>query len=170
MNKKIKILLPIIILISIFSLLSLNLLNSKVNRYKSISSLEIQIHLATNLSKLIDEIQLERGLSIGFVMSKGQEFEKRLKLERINTNKKINEIILFLKNNNLNTEYKIIQNFININDINKIRALVNSFDLNENQTLEYYTSINTNLLNVIINISKLSDEKDISQNIIAYIN
>ena len=97
MNKKIKILLPIIILISIFSLLSLNLLNSKVNRYKSISSLEIQIHLATNLSKLIDEIQLERGLSIGFVMSKGQEFEKRLKLERINTNKKIMCVSIRLK-------------------------------------------------------------------------
>lgn len=170
MNIKFKILIPVFILLSIFLLLNLSVLNTKINKYNSLTSLHVQIHLATNISKLIHEIQLERDLSIGYVMSKGNEFKNRLKQERVNVNKKTNEILLFLKSNNLDEEYKLMNSIININNLEKTRFLIDSFTLNENQTLEYYTKINKVLLNLIIDISKLSDEKDISQNIIAYTN
>ena len=170
MNIKFKILIPVFILLSIFLLLNLSVLNTKINKYNSLTSLHVQIHLATNISKLIHEIQLERDLSIGYVMSKGDEFKNRLKQERVNVNKKTNEILLFLKSNNLDEEYKLMNSNININNLEKTRFLIDSFTLNENQTLEYYTKINKVLLNLIIDLSKLSDEKYISQNIIAYTN
>ena len=97
MNIKFKILIPVFILLSIFLLLNLSVLNTKINKYNSLTSLHVQIHLATNISKLIHEIQLERDLSIAYVMSKGDEFKNRLKQERVNVNKKTNEILLFLK-------------------------------------------------------------------------
>ena len=170
MNRKFKILIPVFILLSIFLLLNLSLLTTKINKYNSLTSLHLQINLATNISKLIHEIQLERGLSIAYIMSRGNEFKKRLKQERVNANKRINEILLYLKKNNLYEEYKLINNIINRKNLNKTRLLIDSFILNENQTLEYYTRTNKVLLDFIIEISKLSDEKDISQNIIAYIN
>ena len=125
MNRKFKILIPVFILLSIFLLLNLSVLNTKINKYNSLTSLHVQIHLATNISKLIHEIQLERDLSIGYVMSKGNEFKNRLKQERVNVNKKTNEILLFLKSNNLDEEYKLMNSNININDLEKTRFLKN---------------------------------------------
>ena len=59
MNRKFKILIPVFILLSIFLLLNLSLLTTKINKYNSLTSLHLQINLATNISKLIHEIQLE---------------------------------------------------------------------------------------------------------------
>lgn len=162
-ENKNKLILSISILGIIFTIFTFSLLNLKYSEYQALSNLEEKIILSTNLSKLVHELQKERGLSIAFTSNKGKRFEEELKLQRINTDYKIN---LFIKQNKKMVihKYKLLEK-ININ-----REKIDLLELSLEEIKKYYTNINSTFLNTIISISKTSDLSIITRSIIAYSN
>src|SRR6478752_6964847 len=59
---------------------------------QSASAASLQTELAVQASALIFEMQKERGLSAGFISSKGQKFKEELRQQRPVTNQKIEAI------------------------------------------------------------------------------
>ncbi len=75
-NIKIKLLLPVSILATIFLVLTLNLIYINYKKTDLLNNLNNEIILATKLSKLMHETQTERGMSIGYLSNKGNLFQK----------------------------------------------------------------------------------------------
>ena len=84
-----KLFIPISILLIIFSILTINTVNVKYEKSKELHLLENDIATFINISKLVHELQIERGLSSGYTASKGKIFAEELKVQRKQTTKKI---------------------------------------------------------------------------------
>ena len=171
-SKKLKLLIPIAILIIIFLTLTFYLVSSKYTLTESLQKTQNQIILATKLSKLIHETQIERGLSVGFVTNTGRKFHKKLKLQKVLTDKQIEKLKSLINKNRYSQNISKSLGLVlkKLSKLEKTRNLVNSLLISSDDIILSYSKINTILLNIIIDISKESKTSNISQNITAYSN
>ncbi len=166
-----KILILIVLLGIIFLLMTLSLLKTKINEYDSLHNLDTQIVLATKISKLLHEIQLERGTSVAYTVNKGKIFKNKLLKQQIASDFSYQDIRLYIKNHSMLSKrnHKILD-FLDIKVLREIRKKISLLGLKEADIIDFYSQINSKLLNIIIHISKTSNKNIISQNITAYIN
>ncbi len=158
--RKINLIIPILILAIIFLTLTVSLVRIQFLKTKSLLLTENKIILATKLSKVLHELQRERGLSIGFISSNGINFKEELLQQREYTNNKIEELHLLLNN----------QNYIRLNELEETRESIDDLSTDSESILEYYSTINSKLLNEILEISKISKISTVTHHIIAYSN
>ncbi|WP_300958119.1 nitrate- and nitrite sensing domain-containing protein, partial [uncultured Helicobacter sp.] len=85
---------PLLALIS-FLCLQLSQTFTSINEVKV---LQEQIRISEQISDLVHEMQKERGLSAGFVVSQGKQFSNELKEQRTRTNKEIKTLQDMLSN------------------------------------------------------------------------
>ncbi|MEA3227864.1 MAG: nitrate- and nitrite sensing domain-containing protein [Campylobacterota bacterium] len=172
MKKKIriKLVLPFVILAIIFTILTITLFNQKYTKQQSLLKLEYEVLLATKLSQVIHEIQKERGLSVAFVSSSNNSFMKSLKLQRIQSDKKISQLYQSLEKKREKYFNIVISDPLNqtLKHIDKIRELTDIQDISSQAIVKYYKSINISILNIIFDIPNFSQGSKITQNIIAY--
>ncbi len=161
--KKFKIIIPVIVLLLIVFWLTFNLLDVEFKENTSLNKLKKNIYLTTEISLLIHEIQKERGMSAGFIISKSLNFKQKLQIQRISTNKMLKNLEDNVYNNKPIS--KPIQK-----KIEYLRSSIDTLSLNTNEAVSCYTNINTELMNIIISISKSSKFPSITQNLIAYSN
>ncbi len=130
------------------------------------------VKLTQNISLLVHETQKERGATAGFLGSRGEKFSEKLKDQRKETDKKIKNLDEFvsLVKGDLNGEIIKELNiaFKKLAKINKIRKRVDSFSISAKDAINYYSSLNKNLLNITSLLIKYSPQNDISKNLIAY--
>ncbi|MDQ1433121.1 MAG: methyl-accepting chemotaxis protein [Patescibacteria group bacterium] len=133
------------------------------------------IELSTRLSSLLHESQKERGLSMGFIGSNGTKFIAELSSQKTSTDGKTKDLNDFL-NNFPKEDYKDdFQKKINIvlQDIQKIKSVrleVNSLLSNKEQVESTYTDFNNKILQTILIIKNESDNPELSQRLLSYIN
>jgi len=172
--KKREFIIPTIILILIFIILTANLFYIKYNNYKSLLDLRNGINISIELSNLVHEIQKERGMSSGYLSSHGREFKEELKVQRELTNERINkyyEILNSGKNNlAINVKHSLLSTNESINSIITIRKQVDSFQIDAKTAIRLFSNINDNLLSPMVTISQTYKIPDISQSMIAYTN
>ena len=157
---------PIAILAVVFIILNIGIVRVEYLKNKSLLEIENKTIIATKISKILHELQRERGLSIGFISDSGLHFKESLYIQREKTDTEIKKIkqFLILKNEN---KYKYL---IDINDLKQKRELVNKKSTSVVDIVEYYSNINSKLLNEIVEISKSSKLQEITQHIVAYSN
>jgi len=158
--RDVKLAIPISILIFIVFWLTFNLLSKEFKQNSELNKLQKDILLTVKISKVIHEIQKERGMSAGFIVSKGTNFKKDLQIQRKLTDKKI---LAFETTHQGKSILKSIQN-----KIKHIRGSIDMLSLNTDDAISCYTNINNNLMDIIIDISKTSNSIDITQDLIAY--
>jgi hypothetical protein len=73
-------------------LLSIILINTNLNTVNELKSVEKNSQLINSISLLIHETQKERGITAGFIGSKGKIFGNKLPIQRSLTDKKISDI------------------------------------------------------------------------------
>jgi methyl-accepting chemotaxis protein len=142
---------------------------------KSQQDLKKVILLSEKISKLTHDIQVERGLSIAFLSSKGQDFSNNLKSQRKLTDKQISNLKLYLETIDLkninNIAYKVISNLLNkLLNINNIRKNIDSLNANTIKILEYYIAINAEALTTISEIIKRSNVPKVTNALLSYFN
>ncbi len=121
------------------------------------------------------ETQKERGMSTGFIANNGKKFKKSLYLQRKNTDKRIIELKNFLKIINISNKSKGIQDTFT-HALNSIKILmekriqIDALSISTDKVILYYTNMNKHFLDTIVEISKVSELTNITQNIIAYSN
>jgi len=125
---------------------------------------EYNAFMAHATLKVIHEVQKERGLSTGYISSKGKEFSSQLKSQRHSLDSAYKTIITeskgWLLSKEMQSEFKkFIDNF---SKLKSIRNQVDSLNINPLQAIESYTKINKVGLHNIIIASKFSDDAKIA--------
>jgi methyl-accepting chemotaxis protein len=129
--------------------------------------------LSTVYSDLVHELQKERGMTAGFLGSKGTKFASKLSGQRQNTNEK-NTIRNNYWHANIFENAKIKALNIEINDqlsqLNSIRTQVDQQAITTAKAIGYYTSTNKLILSISTVISDISTDSEVSKEVIAYYN
>ena len=162
----------VVIMITILSFFALNIIYEKYQKKVHFEELKVSVELSTYFSKLIHELQKERGFTAGFLGSDGQSFKNELSQQHNDTNVQIKALLNYIKQYRM-VEFignKIKQIEDNLANLASIRELVQNKTLQTNEAIAYYTNTNQVVLETIIEISKLSDSPIISQQLNAYIN
>ena len=141
----------------------------------SLKSLDKVVILSTKIGALVHETQKERGMTAGFLGSKGKKFHDKLPAQRELTNERVKDLETFLATFNENDYGKEfssnLQAGINkINNLSNIRSRVSSLAIPTSEAIGFYTQTNSLMLNLIGSISKLSNSSEVSQKIVSYMN
>ena len=170
-----KLILIMLIPLFVVILLAAKLAVDSFSSSRNLQSLDKVVILSIKIGNLVHETQKERGMTAGFLGSKGEKFSSELPTQRSVVDEKLKELNSFLdifdKSSyseefleNLNSGLKKLQ------DISNIRSGVSAFNINASVAIDYYTDTNRLLLNVIGTITKLSNSSKVSQELVSYMN
>ena len=172
-KKKLLIANSIIILFGIFAIS-----DKFYNYYKHSNQLKNVTHLvnlSSKLSLLVHETQKERGMSAGYLGSKGKKFGSKLPKQRGLTDNRLKGLKDFLSNFDYSLyskELKIdIDNLLKqFSLIDSIRDRVDNLKITVKEELKYYTSLNAKILDIVPLSGKLSLNDELAKTLIAYSN
>ena len=169
--------LTLMVAIPILGLLYFTIANTieKLEIVNEMNSLEEWSELAVKSSLLIHELQNERGMSAGFLGSRGVKFSAGIKAQRHKTDNAIKGLDKFLRGFNFKKTSKEIKNnmdtiFSKLNKITFKRNLVDKLDISVVDELRYYTAIINSLLKGINHLSKIITNTELSNLFTTYAN
>ncbi len=124
----------------------------------------------SDINNLAHTMQVERGLSCGYLSSSGDKFKNNLEKQR----KIVNDAIYTFKNkiksinnNKLITIQSNINRFkVDINSLKDFRESVNLRELNQDVAIKYYTNMIKNILNITPKIATNNLDTKISSSIL----
>ncbi|WWW10981.1 nitrate- and nitrite sensing domain-containing protein [Arcobacter cryaerophilus gv. pseudocryaerophilus] len=164
-------LIPLVIVI----LLATKLAYDSYRSLENLKSLDKVVILSTKIGALVHETQKERGMTAGFIGSKGVKFKDELPRQREEVNKQITFLNEFLSDFD---KSKYSDDFVkNLNsgleklkDLQGVRNSVNSLNIAAPIAIAYYTDTNTLLLNTLGTIVKFSNSPNVTKELGSYMN
>ena len=158
--------------LAFFAVTSVTEKTAIVSEMESVQSLA---QLAVRVSALVHETQKERGATAGFLGSKGKKFVTELPAQRKNTDLKRDELNSFMEtferdiyssefNNQLSSVLSKLEK------IQGIRSEVSSMNISTGSAIGYYTGMNGAFLNIIGQMTELSNSGEVTRLIAAYTN
>ncbi|WP_148624517.1 methyl-accepting chemotaxis protein [Aliarcobacter cryaerophilus] len=164
-------LIPLVIVI----LLAAKLAYDSYRSLENLKSLDKVVILSTKIGALVHETQKERGMTAGFIGSKGVKFKDELPRQREEVNKQITFLNGFLSDfdkskysdefvKNLNSGLEKLK------DLQGVRNSVNSLNISAPIAIAYYTDTNTLLLNTLGTIVKFSNSPNVTKELGSYMN
>jgi methyl-accepting chemotaxis protein len=137
--------------------------------------LEHVTKVAIKISSLVHELQKERGMTAGFLSSKGAKFSNSIVNQRNLTNKKIEKLKQELENFELHdmpNQFQITlkKAFSSLKKISEKRNLIDNMNISQKSAIEYYTNMNSSFLDTISNISVISQNIDVLKQLNSYAN
>jgi methyl-accepting chemotaxis protein len=108
------------------------------------------VRLVTITSQLVHELQKERGMSAGFIGSKGSEFVSELKNQRTLTDEEVNNLKSFMVDIDYHQQInKTMQQLFNdLGQLQIIRQQVDALNITLPKALRYYTANNLLILDL----------------------
>ena len=106
--------------------------------------------LVTATSNLVHELQKERGISAGFIGSKGSKLTSEIRNQRAVTDREVNNLKRFIIEPGYDeqTNKTIQQIFTNLEQLRTIRQQVDSMSIDLSKALSYYTGNNLLILDL----------------------
>ena len=167
-------LINIIVVSFSFIIIALTIYHTMAERAVLAQSQELNT-LSQKLSILIHETQKERGASAGFIGSYGHKFKIILPKQRVITDTKNKELQKYLQTIDSSVYSQELQKSIatfnaKINNIQTIRAQVNSLRISLKDEVAYYTSMNADILKIVSLTAKLAQSPELIKSLDAYSN
>ena len=167
-------------LISIFPLVFIIILSFFINldTYKNVVQLKNMkelIKLNVKISALLHETQKERGMSAGYLGSKGTKFEDNLVAQKELTNKNLIEFKTMIQTVDSkiypqNADTLVLNILKELSSLEKIREDIKNLKIDTKNALFYYTNLNSMLLDFIaFTTTKVEKEKN-TRTLISYYN
>ncbi|HIC10389.1 MAG TPA: chemotaxis protein, partial [Campylobacterales bacterium] len=143
--------------------------NQYLEQLQNITELSIEI------SKAVDELQRERGISAGYIGSKGTKFLDRLSQKRKDTDYQLRKLHKVLEHIDVTLYPRELSDKIEVyrrivKSLGNIRNKIEQLAISVSDEVEYYTNLNASLLNIISVSAKVSDNAAISKTLSAYYN
>ncbi|EJF07869.1 Methyl-accepting chemotaxis protein with nitrate/nitrite sensing domain Mcp1 [Thiovulum sp. ES] len=143
--------------------------NEKLDKTKEL------VILSSHISRFVHETQKERGMSAGYLGSKGTKFVSKLPSQRLLTNEKRLALEEFVSNFNFSDYPEELKESINLiykqlEELENIRTKVTNLKITVREELHYYTSLNAKLLNIVPLNGKISPNEDLAILQTAYAN
>lgn len=169
--------LQLVLVVPVFALIVYTMLHlyHQSILYTNANILQNLTLFSKKVSHFIHETQKERGISSGYLGSKGKKFTLKLTNQRKLTNQKSDELIKFidtLSTDNLPLEFKdnISATVQNIKEIENIRDKVDKLKISLDDVILFYSSLNDKLLKNVVLTSKFSKNNKIQSDITSYVN
>ncbi len=162
-----------IISILIISLLAIQEHNVKSKEYKIFDKV---VKLDVMLSKLLHQMQKERGYTAGYISSNGKNFVQKLPQQQQSTDKVIQDLESYMQDSNVRELLygdvpKSLNNALEaLEKIKSIRSQVKTLSIDSKNAIAYYTNINTDFLHFIAKTSHLAVDSELTYNTLAYYN
>ena len=139
----------------------------------NLSKIEDIIILSTKISALVHETQKERGMTAGFIGSKGVKFKDKLPSQRQLANKRFEQFEEAVKQIDFADypvilEQKITAATRRFKQLSPIRQDVDRQTIKAAKAIGYYTKMNAIFLDTVVAIARLSDDVTITQHVTAY--
>jgi len=166
------VIIPIITIIIIVLVAITGHLNTK-NKYEDFNKI---VKLDAKISLLVHELQKERGVSAGYLASNGQNFTTKLSTQRANTDVKLDELQVYLKNIDMKEvllpkTFNTLQTALNnAKLLNDERKKISTIEISIQESINFYTNINSIFLNFIAQTSKQAVDSELTYTTIAYYN
>ncbi|MDP6700896.1 MAG: nitrate- and nitrite sensing domain-containing protein, partial [Candidatus Latescibacteria bacterium] len=162
---------PIIALLSF----STQAIFDKAGEAETMASLQEVSQLAVHISALVHETQKERGASALYLGSKGQKFGPELQAQRVETDKRLDELQSFLTGfavQDYSEELRISleQATRQLLDLDQTRRASDGLSASSGAIIGYYTGVNASLIEIISTMAKISDQAELLLRISAYVN
>jgi len=146
-----------VISIVIILIYAVGVFSEEYMTYKNTKDVVVNVvNASVKLSNVMHELQKERGASAGFLSSKGKKFGDILSKQRISTDKKIEILNKYLSTHN-NRFVEEIKHKIDLSHIPSMRKKVSSFEVTPKEEVDFYTAINSKIIDTIADFSKLPD-------------
>lgn len=119
---------------------------------------------ASNSAVLVHELQKERGLSAGYIGSKGTKFSSVLPKQREITDKKRKQLGLFIKQNTLPNHLAMLFKQVEkeLNKLPAMRKSINGLEVSVKVEVAFYTHLNKLLLSIIDNTANKNKDTKLS--------
>ncbi len=139
----------------------------------AMSELQSLTALAQKASNLVHELQQERGMTAGFLGSKGQNFRQELGPKRQDANAQEQAFQVFLQglddgmfDEALNAKIKTAQTLLKKTP--SIRQQVDSLSIPAANAIGHYTAINSELIGLVSGLSHATQQASVARRLIAY--
>lgn len=129
--------------------------------------------LAVHISALVHETQKERGMTAGFLGSKGEQFSSALPGQRATTDTRaaeLREYIGTLEREDLGSTVTgpLDAALRDLDGIGQIRAAVSRLDIKGADAIGYYTGLNARMLDIVAQLAKQTDQGAIVRELAGY--
>ena len=123
--------------------------------------------LTVNASNLVHELQKERGMSAGFLGSKGNRFVSELSQQRRTSDQlhqKFEQVLQTFNTSAFRASLgnKLMQIRQQLNRLNQIRSQISQQSISTADAIGYYSRLNAQLLNIATEFSQLSKDLTVS--------
>ncbi len=147
-----------------------------VNTYErknNMHSLGAGIGLSMRVSQLTHEMQIERGLTAGFLASKGKTFAQQLPDQRATTDKQLRALNTYLSEHHHELivdgfDKLVADTLARLEQLSNIRAMIDALSIDAGKALGFYTSTNAMMLDAIAEIGQRSVDGYLANSLIAY--
>ncbi len=145
------------------------------NLYSSSSQLEQMVEFSIRISNLVHESQKERGMSAGYLGSKGKKFVSEIVTQRQAQDEKLAILKGFLDDfdtGKVSPRFadKTEKFFKRLDQLGEVREAVTAFNMPLGEALAYYTGNNNAGLSLIEEMATLAPEREIAIMISSYAN
>jgi methyl-accepting chemotaxis protein len=167
----IKLLLMVVVPVAGMLIFAAQDISGKLKNLNSLQTTRILTEFAVKSGSLIHELQKERGLSTGFISTKGEKFREELAKQRSGTDSQIRELKVYNSSNKNNLEgvrERLSAAGSLLEKLDVIRGDVDSMKLAPKDSLAYYTQTISSYLDVVAQISILSMNPEITREAMAY--
>lgn len=100
-----------------------------------VKEVSVRVSESEKVSNLVHELQKERGLSAGFIASKGEKGGDKLTAQRAEVDKKIKEMEDFLKGKKSSSRILSL-----LSELNSMRSRISSLQMAAGESFAYYTN------------------------------
>ncbi len=176
-NLKIKYKLQLLLLLPILGIiiLSVKISLDRYHEYKQYNMLNHSVILSNKITTLVHELQKERGMTAGFLGSKGEKFKVELPKQRLLSNKKKEQLHSFMKEMNIKDYDKKYQDLIKsafdkLSKLQNIRNNISSMSITGKKAISYYTNMNSDFLEIVRKSSSFSTNTHMAQQLNSYTN
>ncbi|MDH5543505.1 MAG: methyl-accepting chemotaxis protein [Nitrospinota bacterium] len=170
---RIQLILMLLVPITVLAVYSISAITEKRATSSEMAKLKILSELAEKISNLIHETQKERGMTAGFIGSRGAQFKDELPRQRELTDKKRAEMDEFLKDFDHSLYGSELKKILDtaltlLSDINNKRSAIDGFTIPLGEAIGYYTKNNAAFLEIIGFMGQLSKDGEVGIRYLAY--
>ena len=163
--------LPILGLIIMAVTISLD----RYHTYTQYNLLNHSVILSNKMTTLVHELQKERGMTAGFLGSKGVKFKDALPQQRLLTDDRHKDFLNYL--NSINTQnfgedYQTLINSVlhQLDGLQDKRTQISGLKITGKNAISYYTTMNNTFLEIVRKASSFSPNATMAQQLNAYTN
>ncbi|NOI27220.1 methyl-accepting chemotaxis protein [Vibrio coralliilyticus] len=126
-------------------------------------------------SALVHELQKERGITAGFMDSRGLRFSNEVQEQRRNVDARRDQLRLFMQSFDPSIygsafEKQLDHSLSVLNELDSKRAEIDTLEIPKSQAIGFYTDMNAQFLGDIVHLSKASSSGELSSMAAAYAN